>query len=141
MRKLGVELHTPNIAVLKQHLLLIGKGKDNILRQMRKGERAARCQSDQLAEIASERQMEVIFKTVGSRWRTIGRALGYPDEEVRDIVSRYRPGDQRDSDRLFAVLSAWKGKEGSNATIRRHIEACQEVGIGGIVELKLQDQQ
>lgn len=72
-----------------------------------------------------------------SLWRQIGRGLGYKDSELENIVSAHPTC--LDSERLHKVVSQWKMKHGSSATLQWLAEVCQseEVAIYGAVDMEI----
>ena len=82
-------------------------------------------------------QLEIVAEAVGHRCYPLGRALGYENANIRNILSAYRMYDQTDSERLLVVLEAWQDKEGRRATLGRLLGACDKIEAKGKVEMAL----
>ena len=82
-------------------------------------------------------QLEIVAEAVGHRCYPLGRALGYKNAKIRNILSAYRMYDQTDSEKLLVVLEAWQDKEGRKATLGRLLEACSKIEAKGKVEMAL----
>ena len=81
--------------------------------------------------------METIASAVSSYYNPLGRALEYDHEKVQDILSAHQYEGQRNSEKLLAVIRAWKYKHGVKGTLGRLLQACEKIEIRGKVELAL----
>ncbi|XP_062500496.1 uncharacterized protein LOC134177736 [Corticium candelabrum] len=90
-----------------------------------------------LEEPIREEDMETIACAVSSYYNPLGRALGYDHEKVQDILSADQYEGQRNSEKLLAVIRAWKYKHGVKATLGRLLQACEKIEVKGRVELAL----
>ena len=86
-------------------------------------------------------QLEIVAEAVGHRCYPLGRALGYDNAKIRNILSAYRMYDQTDSERVLVVLEAWQVKEGRKATLGRLLEACYKIEAKGKVEMALTEKK
>jgi hypothetical protein len=77
----------------------------------------------------TDKQLDVIKSLGGSKWRQLGRSLGYSDEDITEIVSQYMNEGVRE--KLHQIVCRWKSRNGDKATLRKMLDACnhQEVDL------------
>lgn len=89
---------------------------------------------------ANCKHISAVKKWGNERWRAIGRALGYTDQDISNITSPIeREGDR---EKLHHIMDKWMLKHGEKATLRKLLKACRkpEVDIRGQVATEINAQ-